>query len=58
MKSYLPPDLATLHNQHCQAQERPERISLDQAVTFGQENNRQILLLAEKHSAYKERWVL
>ena len=58
MKSYLTPLILLL----CiisiaRAQERPERISLDQAVTFGQENNRQILNASrEVQRAYKERW--
>lgn len=39
------------------AQELPERVTLDQAVTFGQENNRQILNASrEVQRAYKERW--
>ena len=58
MKTYLTPLFLLL----CiisiaRAQERPERISLDQAVTFGQENNRQILNASrEVQRAYKERW--
>ncbi|MEK9852517.1 MAG: TolC family protein [Flavobacteriaceae bacterium] len=58
MKTYLTPLILLL----CiisiaRAQERPERISLDQAVTFGQENNRQILNAnREVQRAYKERW--
>jgi len=58
MKTYLTPLIMLL----CiisiaRAQERPERISLDQAVTFGQENNRQILNASlEVQRAYKERW--
>ena len=58
MKTYLTPLILLL----CiisiaRAQERPERISLDQAVTFGQENNRQILNASrEVQRAYKERW--
>ena len=39
------------------AQELPERVTLVQAVTFGQENNRQILNASrEVQRAYKERW--
>ena len=39
------------------AQELPERVTLVQAVTFGQENNRQILNASrEVKRAYKERW--
>ena len=58
MKTYITPLILLL----CiisiaRAQERPERISLDQAVTFGQENNRQILNASrEVQRAYKERW--
>ena len=58
MKTYLTPLILLL----CiisiaRGQERPERISLDQAVTFGQENNRQILNAnREVQRAYKERW--
>ncbi|MGA0272763.1 MAG: TolC family protein [Flavobacteriaceae bacterium] len=58
MKTYLTPLILLL----CiisiaRAKERPERISLDQAVTFGQENNRQILNASrEVQRAYKERW--
>ncbi len=58
MKTYLTPLILLL----CiisiaRAQERPQRISLDQAVTFGQENNRQILNASrEVQRAYKERW--
>jgi len=39
------------------AQELPEAVTLDEAVTFGQENNRQILNASrEVQRAYKERW--
>ncbi|MDG2386609.1 MAG: TolC family protein [Flavobacteriaceae bacterium] len=39
------------------AQDLPKRVTLEQAVTFGQENNRQILNASrEVQRAYKERW--
>lgn len=39
------------------AQALPKRVTLEQAVTFGQENNRQILNASrEVQRAYKERW--
>ena len=39
------------------AQELPETVTLDEAVAFGQENNRQILNASrEVQRAYKERW--
>lgn len=39
------------------AQELPQRVTLDQAVAFGQENNRQILNASrDVQRAYKERW--
>ena len=39
------------------AQDLPKRVTLEQAVSFGQENNRQILNASrEVQRAYKERW--
>ena len=39
------------------AQELTETVTLDEAVAFGQENNRQILNASrEVQRAYKERW--
>lgn len=41
------------------AQELPERVSLQEAITYGRENNRQILNAdREIQRAYKERWSL
>lgn len=58
MKTYLTTLILLLYMAStASAQERPEKVSLDQAVAFGQENNRQILNAnREVQRAYKERW--
>ena len=58
MKTYLTTLILLLYMAStASAQERPEKVSLDQAVAFGQENNRQILNAnREVQRSYKERW--